>query len=207
MSVTAQPVPSVTGREPAVPDVPIHRLTVEQYLSMADAGILTEDDRVELLEGWLVPKMTKHPPHASATRRLRRDLERAVPAGWLVLSQDPITTGDSAPEPDLAIVRGEEADFVGRHPTSTETALVVEVADSSLREDRGTKRRLYARAGVACYWIVNLVERQIEAYSEPTGPTDQPQYRHRRDYGLADMIPLVLDGTEVGSLTVQDLLP
>ncbi len=207
MSVTLQPTLTIPSSEPAIPDVPIYRLTVEQYLAMAEAGILTEEDRIELLEGWLVEKMTKHPPHAATTRRLWRLLERAAPAGWLVLSQDPIRTGDSAPEPDVAVARGEEATFQQRHPLSSEVALVVEVADSSLQLDRGMKKRLYARAGIPEYWIVNLGERQVEVYTEPTGPAEEPDYRQRRDYGPADTIPVMLDGAEVGARAVRELLP
>jgi Uma2 family endonuclease len=207
MSVALQPIPATSPPAPAIPDVPIHRLTVAQYLAMGEAGILTEDDRVELLEGWLVEKLTKHPPHASTTRRLRRLLEHAMPAGWLVLSQDPILTGDSAPEPDLAVARGDETTFQQRHPLSSEVALVVEVADSSLQQDRGTKKRLYARAGILVYWIVNLVDRQIEVYTDPAGPVAEPDYRQRHFYGVADTIPVLLAGVEVGSLPVQELLP
>jgi len=206
MSLTAEPVASPPSGTAAVPDVPIYRLTVAQYQAMAQAGILTEDDPVELLEGWLVPKMTKNPPHSSVARRLRRLLDQTVPEGWLVLSQDPITTGDSAPEPDVCIVRGQEESFAGRHPTSGEVALVVEVADTSLRQDRGTKKRLYARAGIPVYWILNLVDRRFEVYTDPTGPAKQPDYRQHHDYGPSDVIPVVLIGVEVGSLAVEKLL-
>jgi Uma2 family endonuclease len=207
MSVIAQPIPSITGRDPAIPDVPIHRLTVEQYLAMAEAGILTEDDRVELLEGWLVEKMTKNPPPLVATGLLVDLLPRLLPAGWYLSVQDPIETTDSLPEPDIAAVRGARRDFLERRPTAADVALVVEVADTSLQQDRDTKKRLYARAGIAVYWIVNLVERQIEVYTEPAGPVDEPEYRQRLNYGPADPIPLLLDGSEVGRLAVQDLLP
>jgi Uma2 family endonuclease len=207
MSVIVQPIPATWSGEPAVPDVPIHRLTVDQYLAMIDAGILTDHDRVELLEGWLVEKMTKHPPHASTTRRVRRLLDAIAPKGWLVLSQDPILTGDSAPEPDVAIVRGEEATFQQRHPRADEVALVVEVADASLADDRGVKKRLYARANIRIYWIVNLVDRQIEVYTEPSGPVEQSDYRQSHVYSLADTISIVLDGATVGSVPVKELLP
>jgi Uma2 family endonuclease len=85
--------------------------------------------------------------------------------------------------------------------------LVVEVADASIRDDRGLKKRLYARAGIAVYWIANLVDRQIEVYTDPTGPVDDPDYRQRHVYGPAVAIPVVLDGTAVGSVHVQELLP
>jgi Uma2 family endonuclease len=207
MSVTAKPNPAAAPQEPAIPDVPIFRLTVEQYHAIAEAGILTEDDPVELLEGWLVRKMTKHKPHSIATRRLRRALERILPAGWYVDSQEPITTVDSEPEPAVFVAREDVADDPARHPGAHEVPLVVEVADSSLRQDRETKKRIYARASIAIYWIVNLIERQIEVYTDPASAANPPDYGQRQDYGLADTIPVVLDGVDAGSLEVRELLP
>jgi Uma2 family endonuclease len=206
MSVATEPTSTTTVQDPGVPDVPIYRLTVDQYHAIADAGILTEDDPVELLEGWLVQKMTKHKPHSIATRRLRRALERMLPAGWYVDSQEPITTVDSEPEPDVFVAREEVANDPARHPGPHEVALVVEVADSSLRQDRETKKRVYARAGIVVYWIVNLVERRIEVYTDPTSAANPPDYGQRQDFGPADTIPVVLDGTEVGRLAAEELL-
>jgi Uma2 family endonuclease len=173
---------------------------------MAAAGILTEEDPVELLEGWLVPKMTKNPPHSSVARRLWRTLDRLLPAEYLALYQDPITTGDSAPEPDVCVVRGEEKAFEERHPAAAEVALIVEVADTSLRQDRGPKKRLYARAAIPVYWVVNLVDRRIEVHTDPTGPARTPDYRQRRDYVPGETVPIVIDAVELGSLAAAELL-
>jgi hypothetical protein len=115
MSVTIEPTAGPAAADAAIPDVPIYRLTVAQYEAMASAGILTEDDSVELLEGWLVRKMTKNRPHIIAAGLARRALERLIPSGWHVAIQDPIATVDSEPEPDLAVVRGEERDYPDRH--------------------------------------------------------------------------------------------
>ena len=207
MSVTAQPIPTAPVAHPAVPDVPIYRLTVAQYLAMTAAGILTEDDPVELLEGWLVEKMSKNPPHIVATGLLLDLLPRLLPAGWFLNVQDPIATADSLPEPDAALIRGARRDYLARRPTAADIALLVEVADTSLEQDRGLKKRAYARAGIPVYWIVNLIDRQIEVHTGPTGPAAEPTYAQRRDYGPAEMIPVVLDGIEVGSLAVRELLP
>jgi Uma2 family endonuclease len=207
MSVATQSIPAPSSHDTGVPDVPIYRLSVKQYHAMAKAGILTEEDHIELLEGWLVQKMTKHPPHTLATRRTRRALERIVPAEWIVDTQAPITTTDSEPEPDIAIFRGNDSDYVDRNPGPTEVALVIEVADSSLRADQGAKKRLYARAGISVYWIVNLVERRVEVYTDPSGPAEEPDYRKRDDFEPADTIPVVLHEIEVGQLLVRELLP
>jgi hypothetical protein len=83
----------------------------------------------------------------------------------------------------------------------------VEVADTSLAQDRGNKKRLYARAAIPIYWIVNLLERQVEVYADPTGPAEEPDYRQQQVYREGDTVPVVLDGEEVGSLAVRELLP
>src|SRR5947209_4558415 len=178
MSATAQPISPAAAEDAAVPTEPIYRLSVAQYHAMADHGILDEDDPVELLEGWLVQKMTKHRPHSVVTRRTRRALERVVPAGWYVDSQEPLTTVDSEPEPDVLVAREDLADNLERHPGPADIALTVEVADSSLRQDQGAKKRVYARAGIPVYWIANLVESRFEVYTDPTGPAEEPDYRH-----------------------------
>jgi Uma2 family endonuclease len=208
MTVAAKPItPTEPLRNAAVPDVPIYRLSVEQYLAMGEAGILSEDDPVELLEGWLVEKMTKRPPHMVATGFLLDLLPRVLPQGWFLNMQDPITTPDSLPEPDAVIIRGSRREYLEHRPTATDAALVIEVADTTLRTDQGTKKRLYARVGIPVYWIVNLVEGQIEVYTDPTGPTDEPDYRQHQIFGPPDEIPVVLDGAEVGRIPVRDLLP
>jgi Uma2 family endonuclease len=197
----------LTALPPVVPEVPIRRLSVAEYHQMLRAGILTEDDAVELLEGWLVPKMTKHPPHRAATRLTRVALEKIVPAAWYVDSQEPVTTDDSEPEPDVSVIRGQTRDYLARHPGPTDIGLVVEVADESLARDRGVKKRLYARARVPRYWIVNLIDRQVEVYSDPTGAADEPDFRDCRVYREGDEVPVVLDGMEVGRIAVRELLP
>jgi Uma2 family endonuclease len=185
----------------------IWRLSVDQYHAMIHAGILTDDDPVELLEGWLVAKMPKNPPHRAVTRLIRQVLERLVPAEWYVDSQEPITTDDSEPEPDVVVVRDETGHYLDRHPGPNDVGLVIEVADTTLQRGRGFKKRLYARAGIPVYWIVNLSDNQCEVYTEPSGPEPQPDYRQRQDYGASDVIPVVLAGVEVGRIAVRELLP
>jgi Uma2 family endonuclease len=180
---------------------------VEQYHAMARAGILGEDVRVELLEGWLVPKLTQNPPHVLVSGLIHDALVGRVPIGWHVRSGNPLTTADSEPEPDLAVIRGSRRDYGERHPGPQDTALAIEVADTSLRQDRGAKKRIYARAGIAVYWIVNLKARQIEVYTAPASAAQPPDYRPRHNYGVSTTIPVLLDGVEVGHLTVRDLLP
>jgi Uma2 family endonuclease len=208
MSVSAPPkASSRAARDADIPDVPIYRLSVEQYHAMARAGILDEDAPVELLEGWLVRKMTKHRPHSVCTQLTGEALKRLVTQTWYVASQEPVTTTESEPEPDLAVIRGNPRDYPDRQPGPADVPLVVEVAESSLETDRNNKKRIYARAGIPVYWIANLVERKLEVYTDPTGPADLPDYRQLHDYGPADELPVVLDGVEVGRIPVREMLP
>ena len=207
MSVVTQPDPQLNGQPATVPTEPIWRLSVAQYHEMIRTGIVTEDDPVELLEGWLVQKMGKNPPHRLAKRLTREALERLVPPGWYVEEQEPVTTDDSEPEPDVSVVRGQPRQYLDHHPGPQDVALLVEVSDATLGRDRGLKKRVYARARVPVYWIVNLPERRVEVYSDPSGPAEQPDYRQRQGYGEADEVPLVIDGREVGRIPVRELLP
>jgi len=206
MPATIAP-PVSNGLLPAIPSMPIMRLSVDQYHKMMDTGILWSGDPVELLEGWLVIKMSKNPPHVFSTSRLRDMLSEIVPAGWFVNSQDPITTMESEPEPDGSVIRGDRRDYLVGHPTPKDVALIGEVADSSLAYDRGIKKRIFARAAIPVYWIVNLEDRCVEVYTDPTGPAVEPDYRHTAVYGENDWAPVVLDGKEIGKLEVKALLP
>jgi Uma2 family endonuclease len=181
--------------------LPLVRLSVAQYHAMRDASILTEDDRVELLEGMLVQKLTKKPPHRLATSLVRTALEAAIPPGHYVDSQEPITTADSEPEPDVVVVRGTPRNYANRHPGPGDVVLVVEVADDSVERDR-LKAQLYATAGISVYWIVNLRSRVVEVHEEPRGGA----YRKRTDYASGD-VPVMLEGREVGQVAVEAILP
>ncbi len=207
MSVSTQSGAINSRQTPTVPTEPVWRFNVEQYHQMIRQGILTNDDPVELLEGWIIPKMPKNPPHSVATKLTQNALEKIVPEGWYVDTQEPITLEDSEPEPDVVVVRGNTRDYLDRHPGSHDVALVVEIADSSLERNRTVKKRIYARAGISVYWIVNLNEQQLEVYTEPINLPEEPTYQQRKDYKLSDEIAVVIAGREVGRTTVQSLLP
>lgn len=189
--------------------IPAHlwRISVERYHQMIAAGLLTENDRLELLEGFLVAQMTITPAHSFTTDQLRDELMAIVPDPYFVKSQQPITAEDSEPEPDVMVVAGRKRDFAQRHPGPQDVALVIEVADSSLQQDKTWKKRIYAQAGIPVYWIVNLPGRQIEVYTQPSGPTFDPTYHQLATYHQADAVPLILDGTEINRLPVRGLLP
>jgi Uma2 family endonuclease len=105
------------------------------------------------------------------------------------------------------VVRGELRDYRDRHPGPQDVALVVEVADTSLRQDRGPKKRVYARAGIPIYWIVDLKAEVIEVHVTPTSAGKRPDYRESRTYGAAEEVPVLLDGVEVGRIPVREILP
>lgn len=205
---TTMPLVSPTNEQPVIvsPDV-MWRFSVEHYHAMIQAGILTEDDPVELLEGWLVTKMPKNPRHSVVSQLIREALSRILPSGWYVNAQEPITTATSEPEPDVAVVRGNSRQYLDHHPRPQDVALVVEVADSSLQRDRSLKKRLYAAAEIPVYWIVNLIDGQLEVYTDPSGPAEQPDYRQQRNYSPEDTAPVVIESREVGRIAVRDLLP
>ena len=195
----ASPAPGLLAR--------LKRFTPDEFHAMIRLGVLSEHDRVVLIEGYLVNQMSKNPPHILALRRLRDALNRLIPAGWVYWFQDPVTLADSEPEPDYAIVRAAADDYATRKPGPADVGLVVEVADTSLAEDRTVSQRVYARAGIPVYWVVNIPDRQIEVYTGPQPAADPPAYAARQDYRAGAAAPVVLDGVAAGSVPVADVLP
>lgn len=183
------------------------RVSVDEYHEMIKNGVLGEGDPVELLDGYLVTKMSRNAPHDSAVRRLGNRLPGLLPSGWVSQMQCAITLPQSEPEPDAAIMRGSESTFDSRHPTPADLSVVIEVADSSLYLDRKEKSAIYARAAVPVYWIVNVADRQVEVYSNPDAAADPPRYRDRTDYRPGDQLPVTLDGILAATIAVADLLP
>ena len=183
------------------------RFSVNEYHRLIELGFLTEDDNLELLEGYLVHKMSRNPPHDAAIQRGTKKWLRLMPPGWDLRVQSAITLTESEPEPDFAIVRGDENAYLTRHPIAADIGLVVEVSDSTLPGDRDDKGRIYARAGIDSYWIVNINDRQIEVYTAPSGVVADPKFGQRVDYCPGDIISLVLGGTALVQVAAQDLLP
>jgi Uma2 family endonuclease len=183
------------------------RWSVEKYHEMVRAGIIDEDDRVELLDGWLVKKMTKSPLHRTVTGLLRDVLQGVIPKGWFIDSQDPVTLSASELEPDAVLVRGNRRDYLDHHPGPGDVALVAEVSDSGLSRDRVFKKTIYAAAGIAVYWVVNLVDRRLEVYSGCTRSASGADYARCDLFGIADSVPLVVDGRTVAEIPVCEILP
>jgi Uma2 family endonuclease len=150
---------------PADPDIKTRRWRRVEYERLVELGMFT-GERLELLNGLLVIRERQGSPHASSVSQVARVLERAFGAGWYARQHAPLALDDdSEPEPDVAVVPGEPHAYYAAHPRTA--ALVVEVADSSLRLDRRLKAELYARNRLPEYWILNLAEASLEIYRDP----------------------------------------
>jgi Uma2 family endonuclease len=183
------------------------RWTRAQYYQMAEQGWF-QGKRVELIEGEVIRMPAQKNSHAIAIDLACKALEAAFGSGHWVRAQFPLhVLPRSAPEPDVAVVKGRTRDFKHRdHPTAA--LLVVEISDTTLAYDRGRKASLYAKAGIADYWIVNLLEQRVEVRRRPV-----PDKRQKYGYGYADMAaygpgeslaPLSLPRKKIA---VDDLLP
>lgn len=145
-----------------------HDITVEDYYRMAEAGAFAPDARVELLDGQIFDMLPIGPFHANSVRRFVNFFAQLSRGRWLVDVQNPVRLDNrSEPQPDFVLLRPLDEEYALRHPTPDDVYLLVEVADSSVRYDRGQKLVAYAKAGIKEYWIVNLVDRVVEVYRSP----------------------------------------
>jgi Uma2 family endonuclease len=183
------------------------RWTRIEYEKLIDLGIFRPGEAVELIGGELIVSEPQGALHYTAILKTARALEIVFSAGWVVRTQGPIgLDGDSEPEPDVAVVPGTLDDYRAAHPSRA--ALTVEVAESSLEGDRERKGSIYARAGLADYWIVNLVDRVLEVYRSPAADPSAPfgwRYTRREVFSPpAEVRPLAMPNAVV---RVADLLP
>ena len=187
---------------PQIPGVPAGRLSAEEYLRLIDDGVLGPDDRVELLEGVVVSMAAQNAPHASGVARVYRALFLAVGDRAVLRPQLTFVAGDySVPEPDVAIVPGGYPDYDAVHPRTA--LLIVEVADTSLAQDRITKVGIYAAADIPEYWIVDVRSQCVEVYRHPI--PDERRYRTRTVAHRGQQIQLV--ALPVTMVAIHDLLP
>jgi Uma2 family endonuclease len=181
---------------------PDGRYTAEQYFSLVEQGVLREDDRVELLDGVIVAMSPSGPRHASAITRMMRTCILAIGDRACVRPQAPLIAGAlSVPEPDVAVLSGTVGDYDRIHPTTA--LLVIEASDSSLPQDRLTKSRIYAAAGIGEYWIVNLREGCLEVLRNPDPATRS--YVERRVLRRGEVVELL--ALPDVAIAVDDLLP
>jgi hypothetical protein len=194
---------------------PLLELDVQQYHDMIRTGILPECAPIELIDGLLVWKdrsfpganfMSHDPRHTHPVKQFLHVQRRLEPLNFHVQLQMPVTlSAKNEPEPDIAIIRGTSDQYAKRHPGPADIAAAIEVAASSLKFDRTTKQQKYASAAIPQYWIVNVVEDQIEVYEEPL--TAEGRYGRRTDYRRGQTIRLVLDADKAIEIHVSEILP
>jgi Uma2 family endonuclease len=186
--------------------VQLRRWTRDEYERLGTTRVLGPEERVELIEGEIVEVPPQLGPHATGVYLAQEVLHTTYGDGFLVRVQLPLALGQySEPEPDVAVVAGSPRDFVAAHPTMA--VLVIEVSDTTLSYDRETKGSLYAAAGIPEYWILNLVDRQLEMHRAPSA---LPGARYGFGYRTR-VIALPGEAVDapggVGRLAVDDLLP
>lgn len=176
-------------------------ITIAEYHRMAEVGILAGDEQVELIAGQIIHKMPKGPAHSALCKRIEKLLEHQLGDQILVRLQDPINLDTySEPEPDIAVVHPQANFYADHHPTSAEVYLIIEVADTTLSRDLGTKAELYAAADIADYWVLNVISQQLHIFREP----NQEGYQRQLILQVQQTVsPLAFPGC---TITVQDCI-
>ena len=194
-------------RREEMPTIQVRKWTREEYDRMVEAGVLSPEDHVELIDGEILQVTPQGSRHATAISLCQRALAIALSDGYLVRSQLPLALDDiSEPEPDIAVVPGFPRDYRDAHPASG--LLIVEVADATLEFDRERKGSLYARAGIAEYWIVNLIDEQLEVYRGPKLMGRDPMtwgYQSYECFGTGQSVSPLFDPRI--QIAVAELLP
>jgi Uma2 family endonuclease len=200
---TAIPAQPLVSPPPTLAPLTPRRITVDEFERIIASGSLNEPKKIELIDGYMVTKMSKSAEHGYSVKEVLKAVERVLPAGWTWRKEEPVRLPPhDEPEPDGAIVRGSDADYRHRIPDATDVALLVEVSAKSVIADR-LQANVYGRSGIPVYWSVNLVDRQVEVYTGP-GPTG---YATRQDFVSGQQVPVVIDGRQVGQIAVDDILP
>jgi Uma2 family endonuclease len=165
------------------------RFTVDDYHRMVEAGILTEDDRVELIDGEIIKMSPIGALHASCVRRVEALLHQQVGDRAVISVQNPVQLGAyGEPEPDVAVLRPRADFYAERHPQPADILLLIEVADSSLAKDRSAKLPLYAREGIAEAWLVDLEGEALERHTSPAEGGYRLVLRARRGETVASTV-------------------
>lgn len=179
-----------------------HRISVSEYYRMAEVGLLAPDARVELIEGEVVDMAPIGSEHGGTVYALNRLLVEAVGTRAVVLVQGPIRLGPrSEPQPDLALLRARADGYKRAHPTPTDTLLVIEVSDTTLRYDLQTKVPLYAHHGIPEVWVVDLENRRLRVFRSPA----EGAYAESAETDAPGLTPLPgLDGVSIDLATLFD---
>ncbi|MDJ0508795.1 MAG: Uma2 family endonuclease [Crocosphaera sp.] len=168
------------------------KFTLEEYHRLIELGFFASEERLELIRGDIVKMAPKRTPHSVCTCLLLEELYSFLKGKANVRGQEPIIIPpDSEPEPDIVIARKKEDNYLSSHPQVSDILLVIEIADSTLKFDREVKLPLYSEAGIMDFWLINLVDKQLEAYRQPyqTNNGDY-SYRSQQIYLADDVINL-----------------
>jgi Uma2 family endonuclease len=187
------------------PGAPLVRFSAARYEELTRRGFFGPADKIELIDGYLVEKMPRNDPHSFAVDVLTEMLLRALPAEWTARFQFGVRlSSDTIPEPDAVVVPGPKSLYARRKPNRKDIALVIEVADSSLRYDRTTKQTIYARDRLAVYWIVNIPAQTVEVYTEPRAGR-AASYQKQAVYTRGQRVPVVANGKTLAEVEVDKL--
>ena len=171
--------------------IKLRRITVDEYHRMIRDGYFADNDRCELIDGLIIQKTSKNPPHSTVVNRAWLSIQGQLPAGHSLRIEQPITLQDSEPEPDIVVVNGSIDSFRMNHPKVDDIVFVIEVSDSSLPIDRGIKLGEYAREKIERYIILNLVEKCVHHFEMPTKDGYARQFRLK----AGDVLELTVGGT------------
>jgi Putative restriction endonuclease len=183
------------------------KITVDEYRRQAALGKFGIEKGVELLEGKIVPKARQTLRHEGALEKIEEVLGKMLPEGWHLRIAQPLLAIDSLPEPDVAVASDTLDEDPTALPRQNQVPLVIEVAEGSLAADRRLKGRVYARAGILNYWVLNLIDRQLEVFTTPSGPVAMPGYHEQRIYRAEEKISLVIGLDDLGTVRVADIIP
>jgi Uma2 family endonuclease len=182
----------------------LFRFTVAQYHRLLELKILDADRQIELLEGILFENMPRNPTGNSVTRAFDRIASQNFPGDWVLARSRGIPLSrakpESEPQPDYAIIRASTADGM------RDVGLVVEIASAEPTLERVDLGRIYARAAISVYWILDYSAQVVEVFTQPSGPIDSPHYAKRDRYPVGTSVPIVLDGNTVGTIAVADVM-
>lgn len=175
--------------------------SIERYHRLIETGILTEDDRVELIFGKIVCRSPVGKAHAVCVNKLNRFFYRRFIDSYILRSENPITLADrSEPEPDYVIAQLRPDNYLESHPGPADILLIIEVSEQTLKYDREEKSKLYGAAGIQEYWVINLVDRQVEQFLEPIpGKGFQQRYVWQEKESFKSSL--------VSEVSVDELLP
>lgn len=185
-------------------ELPLYEFTNAEYERMLELGILTEADKVELLQGIVIEMSPKGQSHNYAVDYLADALHQILGKDWYVRNQGTLELVDAEPEPDLIVLRGRPRDYHLKHPQAKDAGMVIEVADSSLSKDRITKGFLYSKFQIPIYWIVNLVDDCLEIYNLDRAPSES-RYLQPVIKTPGQMVDVEIEGKVFGQINLAEL--